>query len=295
MGLAEGRLVACDCAYFARCGSACIHMYFLAREYNYLVVERAPNRHQSHAVVDISRNMAMQAVIDINSDSDIEIVNRSRSPAASKRSYSVAFSPGDDGDPKRVRLLRAPAAEFTAAHPTFLSATLGPSAPEKTSIPSVPTNLQQAPRDKITSALTSGTKTLKRAIDALKKKKDRVDMVNKSLATIMNRFQVVCHALLQSVEEQVPGRRHTITPSFPGVEATGRMSSSEVALLVGELLDVGRAALVQVDGLLRLKKNLKAFAAGSTELSMELFKERGYELVGILEDAGVLTPRVQVR
>ncbi|OAV85973.1 hypothetical protein PTTG_30155 [Puccinia triticina 1-1 BBBD Race 1] len=223
-------------------------MYYLAREHGYLVVERAPSSHQPHPYTTSNT----QAVIEINSDSDIEVINQSSTklPATLKRSNSEAFSPGDTGDLKRIRL---PTTEFTSAHPAFLPAGVRPIAPEANS----------------TAAPLS--------------------------ASIMNWFQVTSHTLLQSVEEQLPGRRHTTTPSFPGVENTGRMSGLEVAVLVRELQDVGRQALTQLDGLLRIAKNSKAFVASSTEPSMDLFKERCYKIVGIIEEAGVLAPRVQVQ
>ncbi|WAQ86778.1 hypothetical protein PtA15_7A507 [Puccinia triticina] len=83
IGFAEGRLVTCNCCYFTRSGSGCKHMFYLAQEYKYLVVKRAPGLHET------------RATIKINTDSDVEVIN-----CSIKRSNSGLFSPGDTSNPK---------------------------------------------------------------------------------------------------------------------------------------------------------------------------------------------------
>ncbi|OAV95231.1 hypothetical protein PTTG_26746 [Puccinia triticina 1-1 BBBD Race 1] len=279
-GFAEGRVVTCNCHYFTRCGSACKHMYYLAHEYKFLVVKSAPDTNQPNAIM----------VLD--SDSDVEVLN-----CLTKGSNSGLFSPRDTPDPKRTCLSRLAPTAFADAHPNLQPATSRPS----TSTPAETTNTTTPSRAVLETTqsniqqLECGSKALKCALEALKKKKDRVQMVEILSASGMNQFQGVCHSLLRLVEERVPGISHTTTPSFMGVDNTGRMSGLELGVLIGDLQVAGLGALKRMQGLLRGVQNSKNFVANSTDVSMDLFKERCYEIVGILKETLVLAARVQVR
>ena len=136
---------------------------------------------------------------------------------------------------------------------------------------------------------------LKRITDVLKRKKDRKGMAKLSSPRLMNRFQEVCFALLRMVEDRIPGISHTVAPMFRGVDDTSSMKGAEAAVLVGEMVEVGWGAFKRMDDLLKVVKNSKMFVSKSNVLSMGLFKERLFEIVGVMEEATILAPRVQLR
>ncbi|WAQ81664.1 hypothetical protein PtA15_1A1006 [Puccinia triticina] len=83
---------------------------------------------------------------------------------------------------------------------------------------------------------------LKRVVDVLKKKKERKVMAKHSSPSATNRD-------------------------------TSRMNGAEMVVLIGELVEVGWAALKRMDNLLKVVKNSKEFVSKSDKLSMALFKE----------------------
>ncbi|WAQ93369.1 hypothetical protein PtA15_18A429 [Puccinia triticina] len=148
---------------------------------------------------------------------------------------------------------------------------------------------------KMNNLLKSATVAFDRVKEALKKKANRKDLAKQSSTSRMHEFQVLCHTLLRMVEDRVSGIGLTTAPSFPDVRDISRLNGAEIAVLVGELAEVGWAALKRMDGLLKTKTHSKAFSGNSDELSMILFKERLFELVGMLEDANLVAARTQIR
>ncbi|WAQ89815.1 hypothetical protein PtA15_11A506 [Puccinia triticina] len=243
----------------------------------------------------------------VPSDSEVEVLSSSTlsKAAAPKRSNDEAFSPRNTGFPKRVCVDRMPCAEFATAHPGLLSDASKTPYIEPSRIPdnqpssSIATSvllIEPLTRDgRIKNSLKSATVAFDRVKEVLKKKMDRKEMAKRSSTSRMHEFQLVCYSLLRMVEERVPGICHTMASSFPGVADTSGLNGAEMAVLVCELAEVGWAALKRIDGLLKAKAHSKAFIGNSDELSMILFEERLFELVGMLENANMLAPRKQIR
>ncbi|OAV87632.1 hypothetical protein PTTG_29348 [Puccinia triticina 1-1 BBBD Race 1] len=294
VGLSRARLISCSCKHFTQVGSGCLHMYYLAQEYRMLVVERAPS-----SVHTIDPTF-------INGDLDIELIQTTQS-GMHKRRISGAFSPREATDSKRSRFAPPPIPTFIASHPNLTACPLEP----PTATPSDLTCITNAlpihfnkefshptsPHSKgaASKGLDSAITILKRAIEVMKKKKDRTTMANATPPATMNHYQGVCHALLHMVEERSPGLSQTLQPVFCGIADTSWLSNAEVRALTFQMQESGLAALKKTYALLRVGKHSKAFVANSTKLSVGLFKERCYEVVGLLEEARVLTARVQVR
>ncbi|KAA1078855.1 hypothetical protein PGTUg99_009668 [Puccinia graminis f. sp. tritici] len=290
-GVAEGRLLNCKCQHFIKTGSGCVHMYYLAQEYKYLVVEKVPTIQHNNAPIYIE-----------DSDSNVEVVHNSDSANTCKRRNTSIFSPCRSDFPKRSRHEQSQYPNFATAHPAFLTESPQTSAPGPSNLSMVDTQVVDHPLSEkrqytgmVGKELASGMVSLQRALEALKKLKDRKKMAEMSSSATMNRFQEVCHTLLRMVEERSPGLSQTLPSTFPGVDDTSRMSRSQLGVLINELQAVGWGALKQIDRLLKADKHSKAFVANSTELTMGFFKERCYEIVGMLEEAAILAARVQLR
>ncbi|OAV86605.1 hypothetical protein PTTG_29812 [Puccinia triticina 1-1 BBBD Race 1] len=71
LGAKKGRLTSCTCPHFARYGSACKHMYFLAKDQSVLVVERVVALVQEEYPLD-QLGVEIRPVLPILIDSDIE-------------------------------------------------------------------------------------------------------------------------------------------------------------------------------------------------------------------------------
>ncbi|WAQ89613.1 hypothetical protein PtA15_11A303 [Puccinia triticina] len=193
--------------------------------------------------------------------------------------------------------------DFTTAHPAFLTGGAntpvppGPRPNDKhlTTLESIVSPKQLTAKGRMTQNFNSGVLALKRVVDVLKKKKERKVMAKNSSPSAMNRLQEVCHALLQSVEDRLAGFTKTVAPAFPGISNTSRMNGAKMTVLIGELVEVGWAALKRMDDLLKVVKNSKEFVSKSDEFSVALFREQLFEVVGVLEEGKVLAPRVQIR
>ncbi|KAA1113615.1 hypothetical protein PGTUg99_008285 [Puccinia graminis f. sp. tritici] len=267
-------------------------MCYLAQEYKYLVVEKVPTIQQNNAPIFIE-----------DSDSDVEVVHNTHSVHNTcKRHNTGIFSPCSSNFPKRSCQDQSQYPNFATAHPACLTGTPQITTPGPSNLSIVDTEIgDPSVSDKpqftgtVGKELASGMACLKRAVEALKKLKDRKKMADMSSSETMNRFQEVCHTLLRMVEERLPGLSQTLPSAFPGVDDTSRMSRSQLGVLISELQAVGWGALKRMDRLLKTDKHSKSFVTNSTELSMGLFKERCYEVMGILEEGAILAVRVQLR
>ncbi|WAQ85789.1 hypothetical protein PtA15_6A418 [Puccinia triticina] len=111
----------------------------------------------------------------------------------------------------------------------------------------------------------------------------------------MHQFQVLSHTLLRMAEERMPGIGQTTAPLFSNIGDTSGMTGAEIAVLTGELTEVGWAALKRMDALMKNKTHMKAFIKNSDELSMLLLKEQSFEIVGMLENANILAAQKQIQ
>jgi hypothetical protein len=136
---------------------------------------------------------------------------------------------------------------------------------------------------------------LKRAVKGLNKKKQRDIMSNQASVQTMDRFQGVCHGLLSMVEDQCTGLAMTAQTSFPGINNTKSMNQAEVDHLMSGLQGAARLALKLVNKLMQNSKHKKSFCKRSTDEDMILLKDRAFEIINIMKDAGVLLPRMQTR
>ncbi|WAQ85017.1 hypothetical protein PtA15_5A590 [Puccinia triticina] len=295
VGLSKAQLLNCTCDHFTRVGSGCLHMYYLAREYRMLVVEEAPSN--QHPIDPIY----------VESDTDVEVVSNGR--PRPKRRNSLVFSPRESIVSKRGCFDAPSIPAFSTSHPNLCPPqiempTAGTSngaysinVLSHSSSPNVSPAIAKKPHfsGNVGKALNSLMMILKQAIEGMKTKKARQAMADVTPPATMNHFQLICNTLLRLVEERSQGHPHTLPPVFLGMGDTLRLSNAELWVIISEMQGVALAALKKTLGLLKVDKHSKAFVANSNELSVASFKERCYEVVGLLEEAKVLAARVQVR
>ncbi|WAQ88396.1 hypothetical protein PtA15_9A523 [Puccinia triticina] len=267
-GVIEGRLLTCSCMFFTLSSSACIHMYFLAREYKLLVVEKVPSRPQP-ATIETNSNPGCGSANGVINSSNFP------QPDSSKRRNSGVFSPCKLNFSKRPRPGRQEYGPFNTAHPTLTAGWSNApnpvqSHPNHRAIEPMASAEELTPKGIIAAELNSGISALKQISNVLKRKKDRKDMAKLSSPCLMNRFQEVCFALLQMVEDHIPSTTQTVAPMFRGVGDTSSMNGAEAAVLVGEMVEFGWGAFKRMEGLLKVAKNSKMFVSKSDLLSMGL-------------------------
>ena len=73
------------------------------------------------------------------------------------------------------------------------------------------------------------------------------------------------------------------------------MNQAKVDHLLSSLQGAAWSALKQVNKLMQNSKHKKSFCKRLTDEDTILFKDRAFEIIDIMEDAGVLMPRRQIR
>jgi hypothetical protein len=150
-------------------------------------------------------------------------------------------------------------------------------------------------RHPINRSLKSATTSLKRAVGGLKKKKDWNAMLTKVSVQTMDQSKDVCHAFLAMIKERCAGLAMTASTDFPGVQNTGSMTRSKIDNLLIGLQGTACSDLKRADKLLQDPKHKVTFCKRSTEEMMVSFRDKAFEIIDVMEDAGVLLARRQIR
>jgi len=309
----KGRVTSCTCPHFSRHGSACKHMYYLARVSSRIVVEDviAPV-HQSTSdmdnfIRDILRSFEQHSETlpapDTGTTSDIEIITPQ--VLRSKRMHhSQGISPHSHA-PKRMRTsaLTSPD-DWLDAHPNLVQnreaggevgeAAHRGSLVESLDFPTSPELGGGTEAERVARLLRSAMKALAKSADVLSKARDRKRMAGQVSVKAMERFKDVGLTIGQMVENGTASRS-TLLASFSSAGNPGDMCRRQLDSLIFDLQSVGWEGLNRAHKLLK-KGNLKDhFCKTATTSTMQILREACFEMVGLLEDAGILVAAKQIR
>jgi hypothetical protein len=136
---------------------------------------------------------------------------------------------------------------------------------------------------------------LKRVVDGLTKAKDRKKMISRMLAWSMERFKEVGFSAGRQVEVKCPGLHKSTLVDFGCTTNSRDLNQANLESLLKDFHSVGRAGFKRAWKLLGTKRFKSAFVEGATVACMVVFRQTCFEAVTILEDAGVLAARRQIR
>ncbi|POW02475.1 hypothetical protein PSHT_12105 [Puccinia striiformis] len=275
----NGRIVSCTCPHFQRVGSACKHMFYIARRHRLLIVEAyprppTPQANPSPSIL-ASVTQALQSsspVSDWGDDSDVEVV-RLTDPEIEcltappdeievikplhrtlKRARCSPEGPGTQGISGKV----PPGGEplVVPSLPPMASGSSARPAPSAVSLfcdimmnglGSDDTHIEERLRAN-QRLYTSARFAVKEAIGVLKAKNRRIEVAASASPTNMATFMTSTHAILRMVEEATPGSTLTHLATLPGVTEAHRMNAKEITALVLSLLLQGWEYLKRANG-----------------------------------------------
>jgi len=304
----KGRITSCSCPFFLRFGSACKHMYYLAKHTDRLVVEIAVDRGTMHNEDD---DDDIQVLSINNTDNDeIQVIsNGTQSPKSLRRMQSVGgISPHSHAKKRSRADMESLPDEFASSHHNLAMQFTTSSYPPLTTLTSstgpLPNNLSAEEDSDVELAdgihptkrsLAAGIKALGRASDGLKAKKCRLKMKSNVSVVVMNQFKETAQQLVKMIEKHCSGVVGTLPTSLLGIDSTATMNRKEIDYLMTQLQDAAISSLKRANELLKNAKHRSSFALDTTESTMVRFKDLCFQLVDMLEDAEVLVARKQVR
>lgn len=303
----KGRLASCTCGHFTRCGSACKHMYYLAREHGMLVVE---------AVQPITGTQDLPIQLD-DIDSDVEVLqtgvavqhnnltlqsHRFNHPSTQyqhtdttgKRSLEVPAISNNSPASKRQRCRRS---ALTSPIPPVQPLTrpllsddifTGPTVSRSETAGGPNLNYEQVEdKDRIClnrRAEVSSRAALKQIIDLMKTKQNRAEFALSASPNRMQEFVNTVHIILNTIEASCPGIDLTPKCNMDAVANAVMMNRREVDGLIEDLQRLGWDFLKKVVKLLEEPNNRMRLVGGLTCQEMSEHRERCFDVLGILEE-----------
>jgi len=302
------RLTSCSCGYFIRCGSACKHMYYLARQFRLMVVEDSRVKLGSiHQPIEVDL---------IDSDVEVQPPQTSRPASSSVTVMSNSASAADAATVisnsaqlqkrKRPRELtdyshwKRPASQ--ANRSVALVPTLSPHYAPHTQLANTNPMLDQPSTSLFSGSLLSGEDVgdsrislnrraevsaraaLKQVSLLMKNKKSRASFASSASPLRMQQFMQVMHGILCNIEENAGGRGRTPLAKVGDVSSAGMMNRRDVDVLVGELQRAGWDYVKRANKLLDDTGTRGRLCAGATVKYMEAYRERCFDVLGILEE-----------
>jgi len=259
-----GRLTSCTCQFFKRYGSACKHMYYLAKLHSLLVVENPIEfvREMPDDVRARARNPPnLVASQDGNDLSDSEEVN----PLKRKRTCEDELPDLADLFPPQTRSISDLSEnEIDGADPKRLQKLL----------------------------LASAVKAIKQINTILKTIKNRRGFVLKVSFAVMLRYKETCDLLLKELAYHCPKFCRPEPAFFPGILVVGAMPTPEITKMIGEMQAAGWKAVLQAQTMLADVRNKNDLVHTASVRDMERLKALAYELLGLVEEG---CPEVSVR
>ena len=234
--------------------------------------------------------------LTVNKDSDIEFVSQPAYKKTTKRNISgEGVSPYSQGE-KRCRQSDQ-SDKWSQAHPNLAEHTT-----ESTSGPihqnQLSENIELSQDDRSSEEqrlLKSALVALNRAVEGMKKASARRLMAKQMSVKAMERFKDLGLSMSQMVENTCPGVQSTLPTSFHISANPSKLNRSDFDALNKPYLSLGWAGVKRTHDLLKKPEHKGSFLAGVTAWSMNIFRDRCFNVVGILEDVGTLVAIKQIR
>jgi len=301
------RLTSCSCRHFIRCGSACKHMYYLARQFKLMVVEDSGVKLGSiHQPIEV----------DIDSDVEAQAPQTSRPASSSVTVISDSAAAADDTTVmsksallqtrKRPRELtncshrKRPASQATRL--VGPAPTLSPHYAPDTQVANTNPRLDQPSANSFSGSLQSGEEigdgrislnrraevsaraALKQVLLIMKNKNRRASFASSASPLRMQQFMQVMHGILCKIEDNTGLRTRTPLANVGDVSSAGMMNRREVDELVEEFQRAGWDYVKKANKLLDDTGIRGRLCAGATVKYMEAYREQCFDVLGILEE-----------
>ncbi|KAA1136370.1 hypothetical protein PGTUg99_028393 [Puccinia graminis f. sp. tritici] len=293
------RLRSCNCDHFKQCGSACKHMYYLAREHRMLVIEQVFDLTSLDTLPSETNSPQTsgpeQTCLEIvDDDSDVEVISVQTAPK--RKNVTAAHSPPETNLSKRprVELPRFDSLPTDSNHSNPSTTLTTHRFDERSPVDPNPVTTDY---DSLSArSQSSGLNALKYVIGVMKTAKNRKDFARVSSVASMIRFRDEGNFIRRIVEERCAGVRLTPLPDSSGLSDINGLNREAFEVLMESWQTMGWQAIKRAHSLLGQKQHRVKFEEKSTEMEMEEWKQRCWGVKGIVEDnSPSVKASVQVR
>ncbi|KAA1077399.1 hypothetical protein PGT21_006023 [Puccinia graminis f. sp. tritici] len=313
----KGQLTKCTCDHYMRFGSACKHMYYLARVQEMMVVETAAtvtsiddtDTRKTKATETTDYNME---ILFPPSDSEVEIIRPLLRPQKRRiEETELSIPPGTSAKKQRLPYRRPALAQSIP----FVTPSVAVDCSDGTcrkkfcTCPTLAENTDLAldlsgadfgtDEDRLRfkqKSEASARSALKRMLEIMKTIKNRREFVKNSSPAMMEYYMGCMYSIMKMVEVTCPGGYLTPEPQIPGASEASTMNGQQTQALMMNLQTAGWGYLKRVINLVGDENYCTNFCAVSTCLQLDLYKSRCWRALDtVLDNCPSLKTRTQIR